>query len=386
MASNAVARTGGREPGGGLARPGAGYALTTPQEVDSDATMLRARWGTTASLREDDFRAMAIIARECGMNPIFDLDVMGGRPYDNANFWRGLLASHPSVVSVEQERIHPDTEAWEEWVGVEEPDVVAAAVLTRVVMSHRTKPIEEVNYVLKTDSILYEGEKAQSLGSGPEAQQKARELEAQGVRVWLGKADGNRPREWMAKQMSLLPDWRARALKKARSTSIRRAAKLAVPMEHARVLRGMDRMERLIETRAQTGPRAVVATEADPYGAPGAEGPEVSRQLAPPSTITEEHRRMIWAQASQKGLDNVDLKVLIARVLGISRDEVSTSRLTYEQLPQVIDAIQSIPDLGFDDVEHEGEAPAPRGDAGPPDWSDAPLPQEEPRLDLGGEW
>jgi len=404
MAGNALARSDGREQRGTAVEiRAAGYALTTQTEVDSDATMLRARWSNSSNLQEDDFRSLAIIARECGMNPIFDLDVLGGRPFDNANFWRGLLAAHPHVQSIEQHRIQPGTPEWDEWIGVDEPDVVAAAILTRVVMRNRTMPIVEANYVLKTDSILYEGEKAQSLGPGPEGQAKARELEARGVKVWLAKQEGAKPREWMAKQMSLMPDWRARALKKARSTALRRCAKVAVPMEHARVLRGMDRMERLIETREQSGARAVVATQPDPYTALSTGGdsaaPTVSRQLAAPTVIAEEHRRMLWGQAKEKGLDEVDLKALIARVLGIARDQVSTKLITYEQLPVIVDAIQAIPDPGFDDIDAEdvatpSEGPRPQAAAaageisaaGEPDYSDVPLPAEDPRLDLGGGW
>lgn len=399
MNGKALARTGGQ--GNALEIPAAGGALQQV-DVDSEARLLEARWGSSTSLKPDDFRTITIIARESGMNPIWDLDILNNQPFDKAEFWKGLLAAHPDVESVEQKRIRPGTDEWEEWIGEDDPDVIAAAVLTRVVMRNRALPIEEVNYVLKSDPILWErsSEKTHH-GEGDAAKRAAEEATAgaEGAKMWYdnGQRDWSKKKGWWSQGASTLaPGWRPNALKKARTTSIRRAAKLAVPREHARVLRGMERMERLITAREESGPRAAVATQADPYSLPTHGEAEVHRQLPAPSAISEDHRRMLFAQAGQKGLDGVDLKALIARVLGIPRDEVSTSKLTYEQLPAIVDAIQAIPDTGVDELEEgeqeeysaEEEAPAtarPRAD-GPPDWGDVPPPAEDPRLDLGGGW
>ena len=314
----------------------ASAAVSRGEDHQVTARLLQKKWGPALSLDVPDLAKVARICEQSGMNAFFHLDVLGDKLYDNADFWREVLAADPRVLSFRQERIQFGSPEWEEFVGVEEDGVIAAAILTTIELSGRSIPIQEANYVTVDDPILGEW-------SEPEWFNKNQEGDAQALRARL-EDEGHVVNVFTTKNgfgvkyKVRRPDWMALALKKARTTSARRAGKLATPRTHARVLLAMDQVKAISEAQDAGGAEATIRTPEDPYGTPA----PVGQQVRGPSVISESNRKMLFGMASRRGLDSFELKDLIAKTLQKDTEEVSTSDLTLDEFVQVVEVLESI--------------------------------------------
>jgi len=322
-----------------------GRTVTRAEELESTARLLQKKWGPALSLPVGDLAKVVKICEDSGMNPFFHLDVLGDKLYDNADFWREVLAADPRVVSFEQKRIRPGSDEWDEFIAVEEDDVIAAAVLTTIEMDGRLLPIQEVNYVTADDPILGEWSEPHwfDKNQGAEAKALADSMEQDGKAANLFTTKNGFGVKYKVRR----PDWMALALKKARSTSARRAARLAIPRTHAQVLLSMDRVASLEEAHQEGGAEATIRSPDDPYGSPA----PVERQVRGPSVISERHRSMIFAMANKRGFDSYELKELIAKTLNIEPEDVSTSALDYEQFAEIVEVLDAMPEESVGDYE-----------------------------------
>lgn len=316
-----------------------------PETVEEQATLLQKQWGSSTDLNVEDFTAIARIADACGMNPIFDLDVLGGQPYDKSDFWKGLVVGHPDYVSHEMVRVMPEDVEWEQWIGISESGVVAAAVMLQIDMRGRAKPVIEANYVKKLDSILYEYGEPVHVDSKEEALERAGET---GTIYYKKKGQPWAPQGWYYRAGKLKPDWEGLALKKARTTVWRRAGKIAVPRRHARILNAMDQMQKIADRAGQRA-TAALPSSGDPYAED--KGPSVEEGS---STISESHRRGLMALANRKGFEIEEVHEIMGRIFDLPPSECHTSNLTYEQLEKLTDHLAEMDDVGGE-VEVEGQ-------------------------------
>ena len=337
----------------------------TPETV---AGILQTQWGGSTNMKPEDFVSIAKIAVASGMNPVFDLDILGGKPYDRADYWKGVLAQTARVKNVEHQRLMPGTPEWQEWIGADpEESGILVAMLCIVELEDRM-PVMEASYVLRDDPILWEND-------GPVQEWATREeavaAAGEAGRVWFDKSK----RVFCSKGRALRADAVPLALKKARTTVIRRVAKLAAPTFHARALAALDRMEQVASRADRLAP---VSHEEDPFSA--RENDEIVEQLysgdaetrvdSPPSPskgelggpdvpsrpISEGERRRLMAFAAARGIDHHGLKVVISRVLGWKIDEVRSSRLTYADLELVIADLEEVPETSYGTAADEGGA------------------------------
>lgn len=320
--------------------------ISERQEISQTAQLLETTWGGSTNMTIADFKAVAMICKEAGMSPIFDMDILGGRPYDKADFWKGLIAAHPDVVDARLDRIGPESPEWDEWVGITDRSVVACAYLATVTMRNRAMPIQEANYVKTNDAILYEYEDAELVGDkGDESKAKAKELAGDAGSIFYSKGEKSwQKKGWHVRRATHLPDWEGLAMKKCRTIVWRRVGKVCIPMEHARVMKAMSSIQQHLDAIEEVSTAAHVASPADPYGKPEEIEAKVGTGVKD-AIISEADRRRMLAEASRKGLNVNDVKIMAARLLDLSPDdEVTTSQITYDLLVKMMVEIDDVPE------------------------------------------
>lgn len=337
------------EPDGMDAAPsivaGRGGAVDISEEqIDSAVGLLQTKWGGSTDMTSQDWRAVCRMAYECGMNPVFDLDILGGGPYDNSNYWLRVLNESELVESVQQRTLDPgDHDDWLQHMGPhQDPEPIAAAVATEIKRIDRKVPMVETNYTLKDDPILFgwsdpewfNGQTAQA-----DAGERGKALEDDGCDVKVFQYRNS----YGVKYKQLLPDWGALALKKARTTSLRRATKATLPGLYARTMRFVDQMQKITDAAiARTG--GAVVSGQDPYAG---EGQHVGAQSKEP-TISGYAKGMLKRLAKLKGLSTVELQQRLALWLDLELDQVQSDRLTLAQLEIVV---QNLEEMGNVDRE-----------------------------------
>ena len=102
-----------------------------------------ATWGNIkgTSLTPQTLAAMAAFCVKTGAEPQTHVDVLGGRPYLNAEYYRELATTHPRYVDAEQTNITSDKAKREEW-GV--PEEAKAAWLTTIRYFVQMAPLEAI--------------------------------------------------------------------------------------------------------------------------------------------------------------------------------------------------------------------------------------------------
>lgn len=338
--STAVAKT---DPGAGDRTP-----ITEREELNKTANLLQTSWGGSTQMTLEDFRAVAMICKDAGMNPIFDMDILNGRPYDKADFWKGLVAQHPDVVGHELTRIHFGTEEWDEWICITDKTVVASAYLLTIHMANRAQPIIEANYVKMSDPILgalSDPEWFNGSGAEKEARAYGAKLEKDGIptgdiRIFPTK------KGWGVKVRELAPDWEGLAAKKCRTTVFRRAGKLAIPRDHARIMNAMDKIDsRMEKVEKRVSAKAHVKSLADPYAEPETVDADLGDSGS--SVVSETDRRRLMMEASRKGIDALGLKIMIARITDHpieDAEKVTTSQITYEVMEKLFAELDELPE------------------------------------------
>ena len=370
-----------REEGSSLVAVGEPFELTR-EDVKKQAGLLKGSWGKTMDLGEDDFEAIVTLSAACGMNPIFDVDVLDGAIYDKSDFWKGLLTGHPNVKAIDgPHRIEFGTPEWDELICISDPEVVAAAYYIEVHLHDRGLPQREGQYVTKDDAILWRTEWDHEQGFGKERDSRKKALEyagEHGKTFWVKPGDAKpwKPEGWHGAPGKLRKDWEGMAAKKCRTTVWRRVGKVTVPRAHARVLQFHDQVERLIEAREASSAGATAHVPEDPFEEPKPEpirvtADEVEVGGAPSSTISERDRKMVMGQATRKGLKMPEVKAILRKVRGLPElAGVHLSSMTYAEMTAVIDIIDQM-----DEPDHEvKQAPESAPEPEPAQQGDGPSP------------
>lgn len=402
MTSNLPAR---REP---VAPPAPTPApVTVAREA---AGLWAAKWSSIDKLTADDLQRVAAIVLstfpDMGALEITSyFDLLGGKLRPNADFWIHVAARHPATTAGPVlEELVPDSDEWGSFLGRSlAPDLVAAAYKATIIRVDRTQPIEEANYVLRADPMLWEYEYLNDLPAQNRAQAEALagERAPRGTevdRVWFAKG------AWQARIRTLKPDWEPLARKKARTTAARRVCAKAYSLSEARVLAMTGQAQRVLDAALATrharpederlaiapGPRegqpgARAAVEVgDVRDLPDDAPAPRAAPIAPPTDasegfLAEVDRRRLHAWAAERDLGPRDshkaLKALLARVLGVPEVDVSTKRVRYADLPRIQEALEQYP-------YRDARAPDPTPTAAATPASPAPL--RAPRADPEG--
>lgn len=243
-----------KEPGQALApRVEIGHLTAEHiRTIDEVAVAWKANWTSLEKAKPDDLKTIArLIIQAYPSFSSFEMMsyfyILGGKLYENAEFWMHQAASHPDFRGSELAQIFPGTPDWDELIGKkQDPDVILAAVKCT---ARRKQPggehrVEvEASYVLATDSILSEYA-YHNLGSKVrvEAELEARQLGAVDKLFWQ-LDNPNAPRgapgagagKWVARVATPKPDAQALALKKARTTATRRCLRRVFSLGETRI-------------------------------------------------------------------------------------------------------------------------------------------------------
>lgn len=243
-----------KEPGQALApRVEIGHLTAEHiRTIDEVAVAWKANWTSLEKAKPDDLKTIArLIIQAYPSFSSFEMMsyfyILGGKLYENAEFWMHQAASHPDFRGSELAQIFPGTPDWDELIGKkQDPDVILAAVKCT---ARRKQPggehrVEvEASYVLATDSILSEYA-YHNLGSKVrvEAELEAKQLGAVDKLFWQ-LDNPNAPRgapgagagKWVARVATPKPDAQALALKKARTTATRRCLRRVFSLGETRI-------------------------------------------------------------------------------------------------------------------------------------------------------
>lgn len=355
-------------------------ALDLSEEgITRTAGLLKTQWGSSMEMAPEDWKAVAELCMHSGMNPVFDMDILGGKPYDKADFWKGLLADHPNVEYIAGPlRADFGSDDWDQFICISDPDVVAAAYVIEVKLRDRDTPVREGQYVKKDDPILWSAEPFEDGKSFPPNDKDGARAYAgpHGRTHWIDerKAKPWMPKGWLARKGVLAPDWEGLAAKKCRTTVFRRIGKVAVPRVHAKVLLTMNKIERMSERALKSGQNVPPSAPRDPYGevGPGTSDAEIGDGGS--DAIREQDRRSLMAQATRKGLAMDDVKRLYREACSIPEgQEVHISDMTYEELVRVIAVIDEMPEERAEIVQDEPREKPPEPKAQQQGQPHAPL-------------
>jgi hypothetical protein len=170
-------------------------------------------------------------------NPMYHVDVLGGKPYLNANYWADRLNTSPHFMDYEQVDISRDPEARARWSA---PEWALVVVETRIRKLANFAPIE----MIRSGEIL---EFERYLVVTPECN-------------WAGGRKGGKPD----------PVGEAEAAKTARTRSLRRAAAKAFPVWMGEEDERIRKLEESIQTEftviksEQMAERAALPREGEP--------------------------------------------------------------------------------------------------------------------------
>lgn len=225
-------------------------ATSEENPIDVAAAFLAQKWGSLTRIGYTEFRKMGALVQssfpEMGaLEMVKFFDNLGGKPYDNAEFWLDQVAKHPATERPpELVPLKPGTPEWEEWIGeslgVQE---IPAAYLCRLYRTDREGPFEEVGYATSKDAILYDYEWVEAEGAKsradaakmhPDADKLFEDREAQ-------------PRVWKARIPTPKIAYEGEAKKTARTRAIRRCAKRAYSLTEAKYIRVGVEVEELLE-------------------------------------------------------------------------------------------------------------------------------------------
>ena len=218
------------------------------------AQLWQAKWTTLEKVKPAELHRIAMVIQssfpEMGAFEITNyFDMLGGKLRPNAEFWQHVAAQHPMCEYTKLERIHPDTPEWEEYLGKETgEDVIACAYVGIVARKDRSRETRECNYVKKDDPILCDYEyfdlKAKTRADA------LKEAEALGVEPggWM-RFDRN-SQVWSTRKNNLKSDWLPLAMKKCRTTTMRRVCSKTFSLVEARVLAVQANASSIIEMQS----------------------------------------------------------------------------------------------------------------------------------------
>lgn len=360
--------------------PEVGTVTEHQDHAAGEVVLMKERWGSSLKMDEQGWLALRALALSLGMNPIMDLDMLGDQPYDKADWWKGLLAAHPDVESIDgPHRITFGSPEWDEYITISDPEVVAVAYLCRVKLRSRPVPVVGAQYVRKRDPILwsYDFDSSRHFGKAADAKEKAQAYAGEQGKVWYVKqADAKpwKPEGWHGAPGVIADDWEGLAAKKCQTTVMRRVGKMAVPKEHGRVLATMNKMQRVIRAAQDEGAGAIAPAPDDPFSEPPEVDAhaEVGGDTIGSDKVNEAAVRALMANATRKGLRVKDVKVIMLKVAGRPEtDEVSLTDLTYDWLEKVLSVVD---DLDEPDHEIRVNGGPPTNEPEPaPTGSDAPI-------------
>lgn len=348
--------------------------IRTVDEVAAEAAKLwKQQWAKLEDLSVEQLgKAAAIIKRAHPHFTEIDIlkyyDFLGGKLRENAEYWMDMASRHPQYERMYQERIKPGSELWDMWLGETDPNAIAAAVLTWVFRKDRGEPQCELNYVKMDDSILYDYT-IRNLGGGMapgEAEAKGRSIATDSMlfhkSFWSAKQ-----KTYFGKFKTLAPDWPALALKKARTTSARRALMRAFSLQESRAaslsgyvddalsgrdvdLDAIEPIERDADTDRQHRP--TLAGQPTKLLSDGETRQEHDDEdNASPfhdRPILEKDRKKmhLWLRDRQipsgRHLHD-ELKVIIAEIQGVDFNSVSTKNVTYGQYERIREICEGYP-------------------------------------------
>lgn len=337
-----------------------GKALVPKAVVDQAATLWESQWASLPQLKRPELEKVAgvILGSFPYMGPLEltrFFDVLGGEIYPNEEFWSDAANRQPVNDGFTTTRILPDTPEWTEWLGTTvKAETIAAAYLTAVFRKDRKEPVKEANYVTVDDSLLYEHKYVQlpDANDWKTAQAKAKEVTDQGE---LDKVFGprNPGQPWSARFRVKKVDWEPLAMKKARSTSARRAFRKAYSLTEARVMVVMREAQEVVaEAQAHAPFIEHVVEEVHPVAEATSgvttKAAEVKESGKKTDTLSAADRRKMFAWANERVFEGgfvpeVGLKVILARIQNREVEDVSTKQVTYEELEQVRQALELLP-------------------------------------------
>ena len=229
----------------------------------------RTEWGNIRQVSPQTQFAVARMAQVAKADPLRHIDILGDRPYLNAEYYEDRMSHHPAFVSLKQDNITEDATLREQWGA---PDDAEAVYLTHITRFLPSAPIASI----KAGRIPF-AEAMQWTHTYTECN-------------WAG----HRRRAWNKKGVEYEKRddvGRAESHKTARTRSIRRCAKLAFSAWSEEVEREIRRatfalddemQSQLIEPSADLDESAVTMGDGEPEPAYQEPEPDATPAGPPP--------------------------------------------------------------------------------------------------------
>lgn len=378
-------------------RPAGREPTTKPREenpVDVAAAFLAEKWGSMTRLGYTEFRKLGALIQssfpEMGALEIVKFfDNLGGKPYDNAEFWLDQVAKHPATLGPpELVLLKPGTPEWNEWLDESlSAEQIPAAYLCRLYRSDRDAAYEEVGYATAKDAVLYDYEWVEV--PNVSSRLEAAKAEPNADKMFFDRDE----KKWKARIPTPKLAYVAEAKKTARTRAIRRCAKRAYSLTEAKYIRVAAEVEDTLEELHAEAERAalppgrqdvksalrqlfrcqscdppveLLATELEahrkqrpghnsflslgPEGGLPERKPEPKRSPEGKRYISgDDHRRLhAWANERDYGgeIQNPHemLKLIIAEIRGQpDTSGINTTEITYAEWEQVREALEKYP-------------------------------------------